>query len=52
MVSRSPRLIESHLVAGMPERGLPTGLPVVQALTQDATGTTLMLELEAALAGG
>jgi aconitate hydratase len=41
------QLIESHLVAGKPEPGAEIGLSVDQTLTQDATGTTVMLELEA-----
>jgi aconitate hydratase len=45
--SAAQQLIESHLVAGRPEPGLEIGLSVDQTLTQDATGTTVMLELEA-----
>jgi aconitate hydratase len=41
------QLIESHLVTGAPEPGSEIGLSVDQTLTQDATGTTVMLELEA-----
>jgi aconitate hydratase len=41
------QLIESHLVTGRAEPGSEIGLSVDQTLTQDATGTTVMLELEA-----
>jgi aconitate hydratase len=41
------QLIESHLVMGTPSPGAEIGLSVDQTLTQDATGTTVMLELEA-----
>jgi aconitate hydratase len=41
------QLIESHLVAGSPISGTEIGLSIDQTLTQDATGTTVMLELEA-----
>ena len=41
------KLIESHLVAGMMNAGEEIGLKIDQTLTQDATGTLVMLELEA-----
>jgi aconitate hydratase len=41
------KLIRSHLVQGEPTAGAEVGLRVDQTLTQDATGTMVMLELEA-----
>src|SRR5215210_2940609 len=41
------KLIESHLVAGEMTPGEEVGLRIDQTLTQDATGTLVMLELEA-----
>jgi aconitate hydratase len=41
------RLIRSHLVEGEMEPGTEIGITVDQTLTQDATGTLVMLELEA-----
>lgn len=41
------KLIHSHLVNGTPEPGHEIGLSIDQTLTQDATGTMVMLELEA-----
>ena len=41
------KLIESHLVEGEMTPGTPIGLRIDQTLTQDATGTLVMLELEA-----
>src|SRR5215475_10090452 len=41
------RLIEAHLVEGRAEPSQEIGLQVDQTLTQDATGTMVMLELEA-----
>ncbi len=41
------KLIESHLVEGEMTPGTEIGLRVDQTLTQDATGTVVMLELEA-----
>lgn len=41
------KLIESHLVAGNMSPGEEIGLRIDQSLTQDATGTMVMLELEA-----
>src|SRR6266516_2865492 len=41
------QLIESHLVAGEMRPGAEIALSIDQTLTQDATGTMVMLELEA-----
>lgn len=41
------KLIESHLVDGKMELGSDVGLSIDQTLTQDATGTVVMLEFEA-----
>ena len=41
------KLIESHLVEGTAAVGREIGLRIDQTLTQDATGTMVMLELEA-----
>jgi predicted aconitate hydratase len=41
------QLISSHLVDGDPVPGSEIGLRIDQTLTQDATGTMVMLELEA-----
>jgi aconitate hydratase len=41
------KLIEEHLVDGDPIPGQEIGLRIDQTLTQDATGTMVMLELEA-----
>jgi aconitate hydratase len=41
------KLIASHLVEGQMEVGAEIGLKIDQTLTQDATGTLVMLELEA-----
>lgn len=41
------KLIEGHLVKGVMEPGEEIGLKIDQTLTQDATGTVVMLELEA-----
>ncbi|WP_420426293.1 aconitate hydratase [Algiphilus sp.] len=41
------KLIASHLVSGSLEPGAEIGLRIDQTLTQDATGTMVMLELEA-----
>lgn len=41
------KLIASHLVDGSPRPGDEIALRIDQTLTQDATGTTVMLELEA-----
>ncbi|WP_068250625.1 aconitate hydratase [Janibacter corallicola] len=40
------KLIANHLVEGVMEPGTEIGLSVDQTLTQDATGTMVMLELE------
>lgn len=41
------KLIEPHLVSGRMAPGAEIGLRIDQTLTQDATGTLVMLELEA-----
>jgi aconitate hydratase len=41
------KLIRSHLVEGVMEVGEEIGIRIDQTLTQDATGTLVMLELEA-----
>jgi len=41
------KLIEKHLVSGRMETGSEIGLKIDQTLTQDATGTMVMLEFEA-----
>ena len=41
------KLIASHLVDGQMQTGTPIALRIDQTLTQDATGTLVMLELEA-----
>lgn len=41
------KLLESHLVEGKLELGHEIGIKIDQTLTQDATGTMVMLELEA-----
>jgi len=41
------KLIESHLLSGTMVEGDEIGLKIDQTLTQDATGTLVMLELEA-----
>ena len=41
------KIIESHLVAGRMQPGEEIGLKIDQTLTQDATGTLVMLEFEA-----
>ena len=41
------KLIQSHLVAGRMTPGQEIGIHIDQTLTQDATGTLVMLELEA-----
>ena len=43
----SQKLIESHLLKGRMEAGEEIALRIDQTLTQDATGTMVMLELEA-----
>ena len=47
MPSVAHKLITSHLVEGTPAPGEPIALHIDQTLTQDATGTLVMLELEA-----
>lgn len=41
------KLIENHLVSGVMKPGEEIGLQIDQTLTQDATGTMVMLEFEA-----
>lgn len=41
------KLIKNHLVSGKMEKGEEIGLKIDQTLCQDATGTMVMLELEA-----
>ncbi len=41
------KLIESHLIAGTPRPGQEIAIRIDQTLTQDATGTLVMLALEA-----
>ena len=41
------KLIHSHVVEGTPQPGQEIGIKIDQTLTQDATGTLTMLELEA-----
>jgi aconitate hydratase len=41
------KLIDAHLVSGEPAPGAEIGLRIDQTLTQDATGTLVMLELAA-----
>ncbi len=43
----SRKIIADHLVEGEMEPGTPIGIRIDQTLTQDATGTLVMLELEA-----
>ncbi|GAB4359769.1 MAG: aconitate hydratase [Methylohalobius crimeensis] len=45
--SVAQKLIENHLVEGRMEAGEEIGLKIDQTLTQDATGTLVMLEFEA-----
>ncbi|TRW45904.1 aconitate hydratase [Georgenia yuyongxinii] len=47
MTSVAHQLIASHLVSGEMVPGTEIGLRIDQTLTQDATGTLVMLELEA-----
>lgn len=46
-LSVSQKLIKDHLIEGHMEAGTEIGLRIDQALVQDATGTLVMLELEA-----
>lgn len=43
----TPNLISDHLVEGDKNPGVEIGIQIDQTLTQDATGTMVMLELEA-----
>ena len=47
MSNVTQKLIQSHLVSGQMVSGKEIGLRIDQSLTQDATGTMVMLELEA-----
>jgi aconitate hydratase len=47
MPNVTQKLIDAHLVDGDPVPGAEIGLRMDQTLTQDATGTMVMLELEA-----
>ncbi|QGH69596.1 aconitate hydratase [Pseudactinotalea sp. HY158] len=47
MTNVARQLIESHLLSGEMTPGQEIGLRIDQTLTQDATGTLVMLELEA-----
>ncbi len=47
MKNVTQKLIESHLVDGVMEPGAEIGIRIDQTLTQDATGTMVMLEFEA-----
>src|SRR5262245_48473895 len=42
----SQKLIETHILSGRPKPGEEIGLRIDQTLTQDATGTMVMLEFE------
>ena len=46
-LSVSQKLIQSHLLEGKMTAGEMIGIRIDQTLTQDATGTLVMLELEA-----
>ena len=46
-INLAQKLIASHLVEGRMEVGREIGLKIDQTLTQDATGTLVMLELDA-----
>lgn len=45
------KLIQAHLLEGEMKAGQEIGLRIDQTLTQDATGTLVMLELEATTTG-
>ena len=47
MTNVATRILESHLVEGTLDPGTPIAIRIDQTLTQDATGTLVMLELEA-----
>ncbi|MFC5711676.1 aconitate hydratase [Thalassorhabdus alkalitolerans] len=46
-MTAAEKLIKAHLVSGTMKAGEEIGLKIDQTLTQDATGTMVMLELEA-----
>jgi len=41
------KIIEEHVVEGIPKKGEEIGIRIDQTLTQDATGTMVYLEFEA-----
>jgi len=41
------KIIDAHIVSGLPNQGEPVSIKIDQTLTQDATGTMAYLELEA-----
>ncbi|MGB9695369.1 MAG: aconitate hydratase, partial [Caldisericaceae bacterium] len=41
------KILDSHIVEGLPQKGEEVGIKVDQTLTQDATGTAAYLEFEA-----
>ena len=41
------KILNAHIVDGVPEKGTEVGLKIDQTLTQDATGTMAYLEFEA-----
>ncbi len=41
------KIIDAHIIEGMPQKGEEVGIKVDQTLTQDATGTAAYLEFEA-----
>ena len=41
------KLIDDHLLEGTPTAGEPVAIRIDQTLTQDATGTLVMLAVEA-----
>jgi len=47
MANLTQKLIQEHLTEGAMNPGEPIGIRIDQTLTQDATGTLVMLQLEA-----
>ena len=47
LLNLAEKLIRSHLLSGSMMPGQEIGIRIDQTLTQDATGTMVMLELEA-----
>ena len=41
------KILEKHIVKGLPEKGKEVGIKIDQTLTQDATGTMAYLQFEA-----